>query len=57
MNYEDVTAVKLAKIRRTIDALRCDGYQGHDPKERLGYLKALLDVQDRLLGGDDEKVS
>lgn len=40
---------KLAsKVRQTISAPRYDGYKGHDPVERKGYLTALVDVEDAL---------
>lgn len=50
MNEENI-AIKIPTIRRKISYLRMNPPQCN-PSERLGYLKALLDVENALCNND-----
>ncbi len=49
MTEEERAGVSVSRIRRTASRLQYDGYQGHDPAERRGFLQGVLAFQNELL--------
>ncbi len=48
-NLEEHTAISVSTRRRTISRLQYDGYKGHDPAERRGFLQGILALQNELI--------